>query len=249
LPTSVYLNKQVEFFAAAPVDIYSPLSVLDVSSRSRRLAFRPDIEVRSTASEPGSFDEPLSTALHSTLDARPSTLIPGLPNGQPSRTTWRKAIPIRQVAAGLGEGVGRVRREIARAQHTRQRRRESETNGTSLSFDEEAVFATSVDGQVEGLSLDDGSSPGSMIMPQGAESSTGADDHSDEWEEGWEEQYQKAVEEDGPDDLILGLLDEEEEERSKWEQRRQPVKEVPVQVVEERSSKAERRKNSPAARI
>lgn len=69
--------------------------------------------------------------------------------------------------------------------------------------------------------MDDGSSPGSMIMPHAerTESSLGADERSDEWDEGWEEEYQKAVEEDGPDDLILGLLDEEEEERRKWEQK------------------------------
>lgn len=35
-----------------------------------------------------------------------------------------------------------------------------------------------------------------------------------EWAEGWEDEYRRAVEVEGePDDLVLGLMDEEEEER------------------------------------
>lgn len=140
-----------------------------------------------------------------------------------------------------------MRREIARAQHSRQRRRASEAAGNSLSFDEQAVFPSSVEGKV----IDDGSSPGSMIMPHGAESSIGADERSDEWEEGWEEEYQRAVDEDGPDDLILGLLDEEEEDRRKWQQAQIPVKQsVPELVVPmpDKQSKAQRRKERASPR-
>lgn len=116
-------------------------------------------------------------------------------------------MPIRQVAAGLGEGVDRVRREYVRAQYSRSFRRESEAAANQLSFEEDAVFASETG--------DEGSSPSSGVLP---ESSVAEEDREepDGWGEGWEEEYRRAVEDDGgPDDLVLGLLDEEEERR-KW---------------------------------
>ncbi|WWD20766.1 hypothetical protein CI109_105243 [Kwoniella shandongensis] len=234
LPTSIYLSRQVDFFAARPIDEYSPLSILDVEARTHRLVFRHEVEARSSSSvEPKSFDEPLSSALHSVIEPRLSPQLPGLPNGYPSRGKWHHAIPIRSVTAGLGEGVDRVKREYARAQHIRTRRRESEITANGLSFEEDAVFASGPERDIEVYPEDDednsNSSPSSGVLPTtNTESSLAGDEKDDrdkeEWGEGWEEEYRRAVEDDGgPDDLVLGLMDEEEEERRKWELRQKAL--------------------------
>jgi hypothetical protein len=110
--------------------------------------------------------------------------------------------------------------------------------GNALSFEEDAVFA-SRSGQEDGSgSPSEGrSSPSSGTVPATVSDSSLAEDGVDgdrvltmememdeAWEEGWEEEYKKAVEDDGgPDDLVLGLLDEEEKERSKWEARQKAL--------------------------
>lgn len=183
----------------------------------KRLVFRPEVEARPISPEARPFDEPLLSALHSMIESPSSSLIPGLPNGYPASPRW-KSIPIRQVAAGLGEGVDRVRREYVRAQHSRAKRRASHAPQIGLSFEDETVFAN--------MALnDDGeaSSPSSAMLPAtNTESSAdgsvpGEMAEDDDWGEGWEAEYAKAVEDDGgPEELVLGLMDEEEEERRKW---------------------------------
>lgn len=213
LPASIYLSRQIEFFAATPTDDFSPLSVLDKLARTGRLVFRPEVEVRPTA-DARSFDEPLNSALHSVIQSGFATQIPQLPNGSPLNPSRWPTVPIWNVAANLGEGVDRVRREVARAQHSRLRRRKSNTAGDGgLSFEDDTVFAprpaTDESDELE-------SSP-SSLLPTNTDSSNADDD--DEWGDKWEDEYRKAVEDDGPDDLVLGLLDEEEDERRKWEER------------------------------
>ncbi|WVF68008.1 hypothetical protein IAT40_002770 [Kwoniella sp. CBS 6097] len=236
LPSSVYLSRQVDFFAFRAIDEYSPLSVLDIEARTRRLIYRPEVEARPFSPGSASFDEPLLNAMHSVIEERPRPQIPGLPNGngQPGRR-WPASIPIRTVTAGLGEGVDRVRREYVRAQNIRTKRRlrhESEKASNSLSFEEDAVLpprsvASHTDGgdlDIDADDLDSASSPSSGLLP----ASLGNTEHSeedDEWSAEWEEEYRKAVEDDGPpDELVLGLMDEEEEERRKWEVRRERLK-------------------------
>ncbi|TXT07924.1 uncharacterized protein COLE_04848 [Cutaneotrichosporon oleaginosum] len=212
LPSSIYLSHQATFHAAIPTDEFSPLSVLDKVARTRRLVFRPEVEVHHPAPpEASSFDEPLSSALHSMMDARPSPQVPALPNGSPSKAGLWGSIPIRRAAANLGEGLDVVRREYARAQHKRSRRR-SAASGTPLSFEDDTVFATIED--------DASSAPSSGPLPATDGGSTDA-----EWGDRWEDEYRRAVEDDGgAEDLVLGLLDEEEDERRRWE-RQQKVRE------------------------
>jgi hypothetical protein len=165
------------------------------------------VEAQASSPELKSFDEPLLSALHTVIESPTAGQIPGLPNGYPARNRWRSSVPIRHVAAGLGDGVHRVRREYVRAQHSRSFRRASAAAANKLSFEEDAVFASG----------DEGSSPSSGVLPG---SSVAEDDREepDGWGEGWDEEYRRAVEDDGgPDDLVLGLLEEEEEERRKWE--------------------------------
>ncbi|KAL1412651.1 hypothetical protein Q8F55_000398 [Vanrija albida] len=207
LPPSIYLSPQVEFFGAVPTDDYSPLSVLDKVARTKRMVYRPEIEVHPATPDANSFGEPLNSALHSVLESRPAPQLPQLPNGSPSKASLWNSIPIRQVTANIGDGVERVRREYARAQHARQRRREMPT-GSSLSFEDDTVFATAADDAESSLS--------SGQLPT-TSSSVADDERDEEWGDGWEEEYKRAVEDEGPDDLVLGLMDEQEEERKRWE--------------------------------
>ena len=58
-----------------------------------------------------------------------------------------------------------------------------------------------------------------------AESSEPLPADDEEWAERWEEEYARAVEEDGgPEELMLGLMDEEQEERRKWVEKREEMK-------------------------
>jgi hypothetical protein len=234
LPLSIYLSKQVDFFAAKAIDEFTPLSIMDLEARTQRLVFRHEVEARASSPDVKSFDEPLSSALHSVIDSPPRSQlqIPGLPNGYPNKVSWTSSIPIRQVAAGLGEGMDRVRREYVRAQNSRLRRRASEALSNQLSFEADAVFPSAMEGSEAGTSSNadadecTASSPSSGMLPTtNTESSfvgsAGRDEADSGWEERWEDEYRKAVEDDGgPDDLVLGLLDEEQEERRKWEEAR-----------------------------
>ncbi|ADV21037.1 hypothetical protein I305_00954 [Cryptococcus gattii E566] len=246
LPSSIYLSRQIEFFSARPIDDYSPLSILDLEARTDKLVFRQEVEARSPPNEdtetPLSFDQPLLSALHDLMESPSDRQIPGLPNGYGRTGIWM-GDPIQTVRYGLNEGVDRVRREYVRAQLIKQRKlakRNKETSGLSLSFEDDAVLAVSntdlrLDNppfdQSESAAVSGGSSsiptsehstspPGSGDLPP---TKVDSSDGDSQWGEVWEEEYRRAVEDDGgPDDLVLGLLDEEEDERRKWEARRKP---------------------------
>jgi len=182
---------------------------MDVEARTKRLVYRSEVQARPTSPEVKSFDEPLLSALHSMIESPSSSQIPGLPNGSPGMSRWRN-IPIRPIAAGLGEGVDRVRREYVRAQHSRAKRRAGMAAQNGLSFEDDTVFASNKYAEDE-----EGSSPSSALIPTTNTESSGEGD--DEWNVGWEEEYARAVEDDGgPEELVLGLMDEEEEERRGW---------------------------------
>lgn len=138
--------------------------------------------------------------------------------------------------------------------------------GNALSFEEDTVFASAMEGEIDGESsvvpLDIGaeregggqgggrssstsrsisnsastSSPSSGLPTTNTDDTDldelglgdgdgdglngNAEDEEAEWgdRDRWEEEYRLAVEDDGgPDDLVLGLMDEEREERRKWE--------------------------------
>jgi len=215
LPSTVYLSRQMNFHSARPRD-EDDMSIVDDESRVGPLQFRSEVFARSTSPAAQPFDEPLGSALHSIIESRPMMQWPGLPNGYPQSTGW-KAIPIHQISAGLSEGMGKVKREYLRSHQSLSRRRISEGNQdhvASVSFEDDAVFASAAPGDE-----DPESSPSSVAMPA-SDLSTAGDSDDVEWGEGWEEEYRRAVEEDGgPEELVLGLMDEEEEDRRKWEER------------------------------
>ncbi|ODN99626.1 hypothetical protein L198_03470 [Cryptococcus wingfieldii CBS 7118] len=251
LPHSIYLSRQAEFYSARPIDDYSPLSILDLEARTHKLHFRHEVEARSPSDQSMekmsvSFKEPLLSALHEIIESPPDRQIPGLPNGYGGAGGAWSAVPIRTVKAGLNEGVGRMRREYARAQYVRERRKADQAErlreeSTGLSFEDDAVFAAydkdgeKADGAAPELQLSrslstsasasnsgSGSTPpsSSALPPPKADLSDGESG----WGDKWEEEYKRAVEEDGgPDDLVLGLMDEEEDERRVWEAKRKAL--------------------------
>lgn len=213
----------MDFFAARPIDDFSPLTILDLEARMRRLVFRSEVEARPTSPGVKSFDEPLMSALHSVLESPPDQqVIPGLPNGYPGARSWATSIPIRQVAAGAVGLSDRVRREYQRAQQMKMLR-QSEAAERSLSFEDDVVFALSTGAKDGSGPIGDEESSGrsSDVLPE----SDGVDerdtreigDMDESWGDRWEEEYQRAVEDDGgPEELVLGLMDEEEEERKQY---------------------------------
>jgi len=199
LPQSIYLSHQIDFYDAKPIDEYSPLSILDPEARTRRLQFRPEVEVRPPSSH-STLDEPLITAIHSVIESSPSSELPYLPNEPRSQGyygygSW-KSIPIQQVK----EGMGHLRSQYAH----RRRKRQA---GTGVSFEDDAVLADDGEGSE--------SSPTSSGLPTtDPELEVEGDE---EWGVRWEDEYRQAVEDDGgPDDLVLGLMDEQQEERRRW---------------------------------
>lgn len=196
---------------------------MDREARTRRLHFRPEVEIYSSAPDVKSFDEPLTSALHSVIESSPSSQLPGLPNGHhqahahhlhlPTQRYWGKAsIPIRQVK----EGAAHLRREYAS-----RRRRSIHANG--LSFEDDTVFPSSAgyehDGDEEDADADaDGDHSGGSPLSSGVPRTDEVDDEvDDDWAVKWEDEYERAVQDDGgPDDLVLGLMDEQEEERKRW---------------------------------
>ncbi|ODN83118.1 hypothetical protein L202_01324 [Cryptococcus amylolentus CBS 6039] len=251
LPHSIYLSRQAEFYSARPIDDYSPLSILDLEARTHKLHFRHEVEARSPSDDSMekmsvSFKEPLLSALHEIIESPPDRQIPGLPNGYGGAGGAWSAVPIRTVKAGLNEGVGRMRREYARAQYVRERRKADQAErlraeSTGLSFEDDAVFAAydkdgeKADGAAPELQLSrslstsaSASNSGSASTPPSSSAlpppKADLSDGESGWGDKWEEEYKRAVEEDGgPDDLVLGLMDEEEDERRVWEAKRKTL--------------------------
>jgi hypothetical protein len=187
-----------------------------------------------------SFDEPLASALSAGLDySQPSrAVIPMLPNGIPGSRpkSFRNPIPIRNMAAGLGDGVseglGRIRREMHKARSPRLGPRPDVSGSVPLEFDEEDEDFLNRHSRVDVLGHDsisrstsrgEGDSGASMSTP-----STGAvplDDDADDLWQGWNAEDKLAIDEAEQFDDVIGFLDEEQTpkihaERTKKSRRR-----------------------------
>lgn len=225
LPPTIYLSHQVDYYDARPIDEYSRLSVIDREARTRRLHFRPEVvelhpdskSIDASADVHGqSFDDALHSVMMDPLSS-PSSQLPGLPNGPaPTSASWKKAsIPIRQVkesAAALQRGY------VARSRHRHHPHSHLQSGGVSLSFEDDTVLAMPDDHDPD----HSGSSPLSSEMPRTEDEDEREPADDEEWGVSWEAEYARAVEDDGaPDDLVLGLMDEQEEERKRWVARQQ----------------------------
>lgn len=206
LPKSIYLNQQFSFHAARTIDEHSPLSIIDAEAHQRRLVYR--VEVASVSDTTDPFNHAIETAIPSPSH-RP---IPGLPNGQPG--SWGSSLP-RQVAHGVGEGLDRFKEHYAHA-HARAQAARRRQAGEALSF-EDAVFP-SIRRGTKGEDADDISDselPG-LLSDRGSGSASVGSNRAgtSPVESGWgdrdefEKEYDAAVRDEEPDDLILGVMDE-----------------------------------------
>lgn len=60
----------------------------------------------------------------------------------------------------------------------------------------------------------------------GPQEGEGEGEGDEDWGVRWEDEYERAVLDDGgPDDLVLGLMDEQEEERKRWVARQKKLAE------------------------
>lgn len=213
LPGSIYLAHQFSFHAFT--DDWQALlhrGLLDLPST--KLEVRPEVRanlimsgtssIRGSRSDTESFvqdsaitgspfDEPMSTAIHARLEPTPMQppILPSYPNGlQAHPQSWRDAaVPLRHAAAGLsegvGEGLGRLRRELGKVAKTPRR---GARKRDSLTFDEKDAVSPVTDASHSEQSAARLTQPGDSPVESGSTVSTTnvATDATDPWDE-WRE--------------------------------------------------------------
>ncbi|KAJ7223555.1 hypothetical protein GGX14DRAFT_513857 [Mycena pura] len=174
LPRPIYLSHQFSFYTLGE-DYHALIRRYKLRLRGTKIDVRREVEVsgaltgggeafvegigasssprairRHSRASQASFDEPLASALAGAQYPLPPPVLPMLPNGTPS--SFRSAIPVRAVAAGLGDGVaeglGRLRREM-RHQRQRQRARSPARKGGGGGDDMEASVPLEFDEEDE----------------------------------------------------------------------------------------------------
>jgi hypothetical protein len=162
-----------------------------------------------------SFDEPLASAMSASLGeyANPSfPVLPMLPNGVPG-SRFRNPIPIRNVAAGISdgmtEGLGRLKREIGKVRSPKLNPRTESPAWAPLEFDEEDEDFLLAGRKTDDVSRSTSRDGASILTP----SSTQPDLFEDiEDDRGWSQEDRQAVEEEERfyDISAVGLMDEEQ---------------------------------------
>lgn len=239
LPTPVYLSHQFSFFAFGE-DYHALLRRLYFDIPVRKIEVRREVEASAYSSGHGelfvagsspqeirnahaAFDAPLASAMSATLDysGQSPPVIPMLPNGgRPG--SFKAAIPIRSVAAGLTDGVnegfGRLRREIKKVRSPRLRpQAENRTPGpVPLEFDEDDEIFSGQMEQEPGEQDSDAHSAGTSRGDSGASVSTPSTNNNaplpDSEPEGWSLDDMDGLDEEERFDEIstAGFMDEEQ---------------------------------------
>lgn len=234
VPRSLYLAHQFSFYVLGE-DYHGLLRSYNFDVPANKVEVRKQIEVNASGSSMSesfvsgsslpsqsgfstSFDEALSVDLR-ILNPSPPVL-PMYPNGPPSRV-YRNSIPIRNVAAGISdgmsEGLGRLRREIGKVRSPRLApKRDSLSVAVPLEFDEEDEDFLP---QGAGNSMDDRDDVASRgTSREGASISTPStnmeplpdEDDGDATWQGWGPEDKQAVEEiEQFDDIAVGFMDED----------------------------------------
>lgn len=203
-------------------------------------AFIQDFD--STHGTSTSIERPIATAISTNIDAQTTEhVIPSFPNAyKPS--SWRDSIvPVRTVAAGVaggvGEGIGRIKREISKARATNKGQQSSDrvNQAPSLAFDEddESIFAQEDDLSAtthaatgHGLQAPHSgdSATGSTPSTNGPETDHSRDDVSDAWSENQDEVDEVLAEEATFDEIAAsGFMMEEAEERRRLKEQLTPT--------------------------
>ncbi|GJE97284.1 hypothetical protein PsYK624_135000 [Phanerochaete sordida] len=238
VPRSLYLAHQFSFYTLGE-DYHGLLRSFNFDVPAAKVEVRRQIEVNASGSSMSesfvsgsslpsqsgfstSYDEAVSVDLR-TLKPSPPVL-PMYPNGPPSRA-YMNSMPIRNVAAGISdgmtEGLGRLRREIGKVRSPRLAPKRDSLASVPLEFDEEDEdFLPGPGGAGSEDERDDVLSHGTSREGEGASPSTPstnlepipAEDDGDALWEGWGPEDKQAVEEiEQFDDIAVGFMDEDAE--------------------------------------
>ncbi|KAH7923186.1 hypothetical protein BV22DRAFT_1015894 [Leucogyrophana mollusca] len=244
LPRSIYLAHQFSFHTLGE-DYHALIRRYQLDVAGNKLEVRKEVEVSAYSAGTGesfvegfsaprdvrratsSFDEPIASAISADLGRShsPRTIIPMLPNGTPGSKpkSFKNSIPIRNMTAGItegmGESLGRIRREIhkVRSPQFGPRPDSSLSGSVPLEFDEQDedfLYQTpkldepNDETPSRSTSRGEGDSGGSVSTPS-TNLNPLEDDGDDLWR-GWNEEDKKAIDEAEQFDDVVGFLDEEQ---------------------------------------
>jgi hypothetical protein len=229
LPQSLYLSHQFSFHALGD-DYHGRLRRFQLDVLGPKIEVRKEVEVSAYATGAGeafihgshdtgrassSFDEPLSSAMASGLEYPSSPpVIPMFPNGTPG--SFKNSVPIQRVAAGLSdgmsEGFARVRRGVSRVRSPRLVAENDMVAGVPLEFAEEDEDFALYDGASN--SREDGGSV-SVSTPSSGPGEAGEHKNDENNWSLWDGAKVDEIGEQFQEISVVGLMDEEQEHRSR----------------------------------
>jgi len=248
VPRPIYLAHQFSFYTLGE-DYHALIRRHQLDVTGTKIEVRKEVEISAYSAGTGesfvegfsprdmgraasSFDEPIASAISADISYPRSSrsIIPMLPNGAPGGSkprSFKNSQPIRamtsNIAEGVGEGFGRIRREINRVRSPQLILRPEGGLSASVPLefdeqDEELMYGDDDD------IVDDGASRGEDATTDHSIETPPTDvDPCDEGTElwhGWTEEDKLAVDEAEQFDDVVGFLDEEQTPAIQEEQRR-----------------------------
>ena len=248
VPRLIYLAHQFSFYTLGE-DYHALIRRHQLDITGTKIEVRKEVEISAYSAGTGesfvegfsprdigqvasSFDEPIASAISADMSYPRSSrsIIPMLPNGTTGHSkprSFKNPIPIRamtsNIAEGVGEGFGRIRREMSRVRSPQLISRPEGGLSTSVPLefdeqDEELVYRDDDD------VVDDSASRGEDATTDRSIETPPTDiDPCDEGTElwhGWTEEDKLAVDEAEQFDDVVGFLDEEQTPEIQAEQRR-----------------------------
>ncbi|KIJ59762.1 hypothetical protein HYDPIDRAFT_177705 [Hydnomerulius pinastri MD-312] len=254
VPRSIYLSHQFLFYSLGE-DYHALIRRHQLDMTGDKIEVRKEVEASAYATGTGeifvegfsgtrdfdrtasSFDGPIASAMSADIEhsrTGKSPIIPMLPNGTPGSKprSFGNSIPIRSMTAGIaegvGEGFGRIRREIhkVRSPQLGPRPDSGLFGPVPLEFDEQDEdFADRIPSRGELTSEVPSRSTSAGERDSGASISTPStnanplEEGDDLWR-GWNEEDKLAVDEAEQFDDVVGFMDEDQTPAIQAEQRK-----------------------------
>lgn len=247
VPRLIYLVHQFNFYTLGE-DYHALIRRNQLDMTGTKMDVRKEVEVSAYSAGTGesfvegfsprdmgrvasSFDEPIASAISADMEYPRSSrsLIPMLPNGVGLKPrSFKNPIPIRamtsNIAEGVGEGFGRIRREINRVRSPQPvPRPEGLSASVPLEFDEHDEDLAFPGMERDDDVVDDNTSRGGDATDPSIDTPPTDAELCDEGTElwhGWTEEDKLAVDEAEQFDDVVGFLDEEQTPAIQAEQRR-----------------------------
>lgn len=247
IPRLIYLAHQFNFYTLGE-DYHALIRRNKLDVIGTKMDVRKEVEVSAYSAGTGesfvegfsprdmgrvasSFDEPIASAISADMEYPRSSrsLIPMLPNGAGLKPrSFKNPIPIRamtsNIAEGVGEGFGRIRREISRVRSPQLvPRPEGLSASVPLEFDEHDEDLAFPGMERDDDAVDDNTSRGGDATDPSIDTPPTDTELCDEGTElwhGWTDEDKLAVDEAEQFDDVVGFLDEEQTPAIQAEQRR-----------------------------